>query len=270
MQPLVAVVAERDRPRAHRRPDPAPDRLQAEAVLVLGPDLDRPVRMRGRRLARPPRPTFFERLPVLGRRRARMARPRRLDRPRRAASALPSRAADAPSPGRDAAPSRRRPWGRSTTRRPRAAPAAARPRRPAASGVSRLAVRPFRRRWSPSASGPKRVVARRQLLHPARHEGQHLGHLEQGPPLRQQPDRLVVPRLRRIPRRPVARLQLLSRQVLDNPRHDPNSEPWPLSLSPPRPPGIPKPAEAISRIPYHIVCVLVPQSLDNPFVMGRT
>jgi hypothetical protein len=39
---LIAVVAERDRPRAHRRPNPAPDRLQAEAVLVLGPDLDRP------------------------------------------------------------------------------------------------------------------------------------------------------------------------------------------------------------------------------------
>ena len=46
MQPLVAVMAERDRPRPHRRPDPAADRLQAEAVLVLGPDLDRPAGMR--------------------------------------------------------------------------------------------------------------------------------------------------------------------------------------------------------------------------------
>jgi hypothetical protein len=34
------VVAERDRPLADGRPDPAADRLQAEAVLVRGPDLD--------------------------------------------------------------------------------------------------------------------------------------------------------------------------------------------------------------------------------------
>src|SRR3712207_2487188 len=47
LEPLVAMVAEGDRPLAYRRPDPAPDRLQAEAVLVRGPDLDRPVGMRG-------------------------------------------------------------------------------------------------------------------------------------------------------------------------------------------------------------------------------
>jgi hypothetical protein len=33
-----------------RRPDPAADRLQAEPVLVLGPDLDRPVGVLGRGL----------------------------------------------------------------------------------------------------------------------------------------------------------------------------------------------------------------------------
>src|SRR5215208_2966390 len=38
VQPLVPVVAEGDRALAHRRPDPAPDRLQAEAVLILRPD----------------------------------------------------------------------------------------------------------------------------------------------------------------------------------------------------------------------------------------
>src|SRR5918999_856233 len=43
VQPPVAVVAERGRPLADRRPDPAPDRLQAEAVLVLRPDLERAV-----------------------------------------------------------------------------------------------------------------------------------------------------------------------------------------------------------------------------------
>ena len=46
VQPPVPMVAERDRPLADRCPDPAADRLQAEAVLVLGPDLDGPVRMR--------------------------------------------------------------------------------------------------------------------------------------------------------------------------------------------------------------------------------
>jgi len=46
VEPLVAVVAEGDRSPADGRPDPAPDRLQAQAVLVLRPDLDRPVGMR--------------------------------------------------------------------------------------------------------------------------------------------------------------------------------------------------------------------------------
>jgi site-specific DNA recombinase len=45
MEPLVAVVAEGDRPLTNGCPDPAPDRLQAEAVLVLRPDLDRAVGM---------------------------------------------------------------------------------------------------------------------------------------------------------------------------------------------------------------------------------
>ena len=46
VQPLVAVVAEGDRPLADGRPNPAADRLQAKAVLVLCPDLDRPIGMR--------------------------------------------------------------------------------------------------------------------------------------------------------------------------------------------------------------------------------
>ena len=46
VQPLVAVVAERDGPLADGRPDAAADRLQAEAVLVRRPDLDRAVGMR--------------------------------------------------------------------------------------------------------------------------------------------------------------------------------------------------------------------------------
>src|SRR5829696_139981 len=45
VQPLVTVVAERDRPLAFGRPDPAQDRLQPEAVLVDCPDFDRRVRV---------------------------------------------------------------------------------------------------------------------------------------------------------------------------------------------------------------------------------
>src|SRR3954467_770483 len=44
-KPLVAVVAEGDRPLTLGRPHPPNDRLQANAVLVRGPDLDRRVRV---------------------------------------------------------------------------------------------------------------------------------------------------------------------------------------------------------------------------------
>jgi len=44
-QPRVPVVAERDRPLTFGRPYPADDRLQPEAVLIGGPDLDRLVRV---------------------------------------------------------------------------------------------------------------------------------------------------------------------------------------------------------------------------------
>jgi hypothetical protein len=43
VKPLVAVMAERDRALGLGRPDAAQDRLQAEAVFVRGPDLDREV-----------------------------------------------------------------------------------------------------------------------------------------------------------------------------------------------------------------------------------
>ena len=51
VQPRVPVVAERDRPLTFGRPDPADDRLQPEAVLIRGPDLDRLVRVLGSRLS---------------------------------------------------------------------------------------------------------------------------------------------------------------------------------------------------------------------------
>src|SRR5215210_2148249 len=58
VQPPVPIMAESDRPLADGRPDPAPDRLQAEAVLVLSPDLDRAAGMRRpglrNRLLQPP------------------------------------------------------------------------------------------------------------------------------------------------------------------------------------------------------------------------
>src|SRR4051812_28047730 len=46
-KPLVAVVTQRDRPLAYGRPHPPDDRLQADAVLIRGPDLDRFVRVLG-------------------------------------------------------------------------------------------------------------------------------------------------------------------------------------------------------------------------------
>ena len=85
----------------------------------------------------------------------------------------------------------------------------------------------------------ERVVARRQSLHPARREGQHLGRFEEGPAPRQQPDRLEVPRLRRVARRPVPRLQLLHRKMPDDPRHGRAPEPWPVGLPAPAHPRNP-------------------------------
>src|ERR1039458_9269299 len=47
IEPFVAMMAERDRPLADRRPDTAMDRLQPEAMLVRRPDFDRLIRMFG-------------------------------------------------------------------------------------------------------------------------------------------------------------------------------------------------------------------------------
>src|SRR3954451_7103835 len=51
VQPLVAVVTERDRPLTFGRPHPPDDRLQPDTVLVGGPDFDRRVRVLGSRLS---------------------------------------------------------------------------------------------------------------------------------------------------------------------------------------------------------------------------
>ena len=46
VEPFIAMVAKRRGARPDGGPDPAPDGLQAETVLVLRPDLDRPIGMR--------------------------------------------------------------------------------------------------------------------------------------------------------------------------------------------------------------------------------
>src|SRR3954466_15904866 len=51
VQPLVPGLTQRDRPRTFGRPHPPDDRLQPEAVLVGGPDLDRLVRVLSARLS---------------------------------------------------------------------------------------------------------------------------------------------------------------------------------------------------------------------------
>lgn len=45
IEPFIAMMAERQRPLADRRPDAAADRLQAKAMLVARPDFDGLVRM---------------------------------------------------------------------------------------------------------------------------------------------------------------------------------------------------------------------------------
>src|SRR6516162_2670758 len=47
VEPFVAMVTERDRPLADRRPNPAMDRLQTQPMLVRGPHLDGLVGMLG-------------------------------------------------------------------------------------------------------------------------------------------------------------------------------------------------------------------------------
>ena len=59
VQPLVAVVTERDRPLTFGRPHPAQDRLQPDAVLVGRPDLDRLVRVLGPLLGNNPGQLFL-------------------------------------------------------------------------------------------------------------------------------------------------------------------------------------------------------------------
>jgi len=61
------VVAEGDRPLTFGRPDPAQDRLQANAVLVRGPDLDRLVQMLGRFPRQRPWLAFLNACQMLGR-----------------------------------------------------------------------------------------------------------------------------------------------------------------------------------------------------------
>src|SRR4030095_490455 len=51
VQPLVPVMTQRDRPLTFGRPHPPDDRLQPNAVLVGGPDLDRRVGVLGSRLS---------------------------------------------------------------------------------------------------------------------------------------------------------------------------------------------------------------------------
>src|SRR3954463_5068711 len=59
VQPLVAVVAKRDRPLTLGRPHPPDDRLQPDTVLVGRPDLDRLVRVLGPLLGNNPGQLFL-------------------------------------------------------------------------------------------------------------------------------------------------------------------------------------------------------------------
>jgi hypothetical protein len=78
IEPFVAMMDERDRPLADRRPDTAMDRLQPQALLVRRPDLDRLVEMFGRFLSKGLGEIFFKSRFLLQPGRFRVLRPGRL------------------------------------------------------------------------------------------------------------------------------------------------------------------------------------------------
>ena len=60
VEPFIAVMTERHRPLADRRPDPAADWLQADPVLIRCPDLDRLIWMLGGFFGRRAGELFFK------------------------------------------------------------------------------------------------------------------------------------------------------------------------------------------------------------------
>src|SRR5215210_3244362 len=165
VQPLVAVVAECDRALTHRCPDPAPDWLQAKAVLILGPDLDRSVWMCGGCLGDCRGQVFFS----VSRSSDVAARGWRgrgvwTDHSSRFSASQPRWGCTFASPRCRAiqaatlGPLHNPPSSGGS--RNRSAKAASR------SGVSRLALRPFRRRRSPMAACrvTRRLIHRRGVL----------------------------------------------------------------------------------------------------------
>src|ERR1700751_4424470 len=79
---------------------------------------------------------------------------------------------------------------------------------------------------------PERVVARQQLLDPARHKTRQRRHRRDRVALRQKPDRLVVPRRARILTRAITLLQLLNAEMIRYMRHDPPSrDSWRSNLT---------------------------------------
>ncbi len=148
------MMAEGDRPLADGRPDPAPDRLQAEAVLVRRPDLDGAVGMRrlglcDRRLEPPLKAARCSGVA------ARVCRGRGAcgDQPIRRSASQPRCGCALASPRRRAiqaatlGPLHTPPSSGGV--RTRSAKAESTP------SVSRLAALPLRRRRSPSAAGPE-------------------------------------------------------------------------------------------------------------------
>src|SRR3954454_7461457 len=153
VEPLVAVVAERDGPLAFGSPDPAQDRLQANAVLVRGPDLDRRVRVLGPRLGDGLLQLFLNASRSSGVAEAGWrGRGFCTDQSIALSASQPRWGKPAASPSSlaiQAATFRldhRPPSGGGWVKRAR--------KRSRSPGLSTLGTPPLRRRWSPSASGP--------------------------------------------------------------------------------------------------------------------
>ena len=170
------MVTERDGPLTLGGPHPPDDRLQADAVLVRGPDLNRLVRVLCRFLRDHRGQLFFKHLALLRRGPGRMARARLLHRPIDRLQGLPAALGQNRSEPEFAShPSRH--FGASPQ-----ATVGRRRRKPL--GQPRQKLRAQHARCAPIAPaqvtqgiGPVCVVAGEQLLNPARHEARHRGDI---------------------------------------------------------------------------------------------
>ena len=208
----------RDGARPPRRPNPAQDRLEPDAVLVSGEGLDHRAGM-ARRLFGDDLGELFLNLACSSGVAARTWRGRGLwiVQPIARSASQPRCSATFASPSSAAMTAatflevQTPPSSGGLVTRSRSASRT--------SGVRTLAFAPLPRRRSPSEDGPKASGAGQQLLDPAPREARQPRGLGHRAPLRQEPDHLVAPRPRRVPAAAIPHLQLRHAQMSHHPCH---------------------------------------------------